>query len=144
MQGGAVSKEEYEAMRRENDELKEVLTAVQLDLEARQTELGQCDLRLKDTNTQLVAAKARIAVSTYNTVTSVPLYYNMLRCSPQSLEEENGGMKVREGELEDQLLMAGVASRRKMEEAGEGHAQLGQLLQEAIRLHQSLTAHYKL
>ena len=62
----------------------------------------------------------------------------------QDLEEENGAMRVRESELEDQLHMAGVASRRKMEEAGEGHAKLGQLLQETLRLHQSLTTHYKL
>lgn len=51
---------------------------------------------------------------------------------------------MRVSELEDQLHLAGVASRRKMEEAGEGHAKLGQLLQETLRLHQSLTAHYKL
>lgn len=62
----------------------------------------------------------------------------------QVLEEENGGLRVRESELEDQLHMAGVASRRKMEEAGEGHAKLGQMLQESIRLHQSLTTNYKL
>lgn len=62
-QGGAASKEECDTMRRENEELKEVLTAVQLDLEARQSELAQRDLQLKDTNAQLVAAKARIAVS---------------------------------------------------------------------------------
>ena len=62
----------------------------------------------------------------------------------QALEEENGGLKVRESELEDQLHMAGVASRRKMEEAGEDHAKLGQLLQEAIRLHQSHSSHYTL
>ena len=53
-------------------------------------------------------------------------------------------MKVRESELEDQLQMAAVASRRKLEEAGEGHSKLGQLLQEAVRLHQSLAANYKL
>ena len=53
-------------------------------------------------------------------------------------------MKVRESELEDQLHMAGVASRRRMEEAGEGHARLGQLLQETLRLHQSLSPHYTL
>ena len=143
VQGGAVSKEEYEGMRRENDELKEVLTAVQLDLEARQSDLAQRDMQLKDTNTQLVAAKTRIAVSTnVNSYTSLLITWCVAHL--QSLEEENGGMKVRESELEDQLHMAGVASRRKMEEAGEGHAQLGQLLQEAIRLHQSLSAHYKL
>ena len=62
----------------------------------------------------------------------------------QALEEENGGLQVRESELEDQLHMAGVASRRKMEQAGEGHAKLGQMLQEAIRLHQTLTANFKL
>lgn len=53
-------------------------------------------------------------------------------------------MRVRESELEDQLHMAGVASRRKMEEAGEGHSKLGRLLQETIKLHQSLASHYKL
>lgn len=50
-------------MRKENEELKEVLTAVQLDLEARQSELNQRDSQLRDTNTQLVNAKARIVVS---------------------------------------------------------------------------------
>lgn len=63
---------------------------------------------------------------------------------PQALEEVSGGMRVRVNELEDQLHLAGVASRRKMQEAGEGHVRLGQLLQETIRLHQSLSAHYKL
>ena len=63
---------------------------------------------------------------------------------PQALEEENGRMRLRESELEDQLHLAGVASRRKMEEAGEGHVRLGQLLQDAVRLHQSLSSHYTL
>ena len=53
-------------------------------------------------------------------------------------------MRLRESELEDQLHLAGVASRRKMEEAGEGHVRLGQLLQDAVRLHQSLSSHYTL
>lgn len=51
---------------------------------------------------------------------------------------------MRASELEDQLHLAGVATRRKMEEAGEGHAKLGHLLQETLRLHQSLTAHFTL
>ena len=58
-----VIKEECEGVRRENEELKEVLTAVQLDLEARQKELAQRDSQLRDTNTLLVEAKARITVS---------------------------------------------------------------------------------
>ena len=53
-------------------------------------------------------------------------------------------MRVRESELEEQLHMASIASQRKLEEAREGHSQLGQLLQETIRLHQSLTANYEL
>ena len=58
-----MSREECEVVRRENEELKEVLSAVQLDLEARQRELTQRDSQLRDTNTQLVNAKARITVS---------------------------------------------------------------------------------
>ena len=65
-------------------------------------------------------------------------------CAAQSLEEESAALSVQAGELEDQLHMAGVASRRKMEEAAEGHARLGQQLQNMLRLHQSLAAHYKL
>ena len=62
-QSGLVSREECEATQRENEELKEVLTAVQLDLESRQSDLAQRDTQLRETNSQLVAAKARIAVS---------------------------------------------------------------------------------
>lgn len=62
-----VSHEEYEIVKKENEELKEVLTAVQLDLEARQSDLTYRDTQLRDTNTQLVDAKARIAVS-YNVI----------------------------------------------------------------------------
>lgn len=50
---------------------------------------------------------------------------------------------MRESELEDQLHMAGVASRRKLDEASEGHDKLGQMLQEAIRLHQNLSSNFK-
>lgn len=52
-------------LKRDMEELKEVLTAVQLDLEARQSDLAQRDSQLKDTNAQLVDAKARISVSSY-------------------------------------------------------------------------------
>ena len=59
-QGGRA---ECEGLRKENEELKEVLTAVQLDLEARQSELVQRDTQLRVTNAQLVDAKGRIVVS---------------------------------------------------------------------------------
>ena len=57
-----VSRGEFESVKRENEELKEVLTAVQLDLEARLSDLSQRDSQLRDTNTQLVDAKTRISV----------------------------------------------------------------------------------
>ena len=47
-------------------------------------------------------------------------------------------------ELEDQLKMAAIASRRKLEEAKDGHVRLGQQLQDLLRLHQSLSSHYEL
>lgn len=61
-------RDECEGLRKENEELKEVLTAVQLDLEARQSDLTQRDTQLRVTNIQLVDAKGRIAVSITQTV----------------------------------------------------------------------------
>lgn len=56
-------REEVDSLKRENEELKEVLSAVQLDLEEKQKDLLEQENTLQDINTQLASAKGRVAVS---------------------------------------------------------------------------------
>ena len=57
----------------------------------------------------------------------------------QAIEEDNETLSSHISLLEDQLKMASVASKRKVEGVELKHKELGEKLQELLRLHQDIT-----
>ena len=62
----------------------------------------------------------------------------------QLLEVENQSLASQVAVLEDQLKMASVASKRKLADAEEKHRELGSKLQELLRLHKEMDAHWNI
>ena len=61
-----------------------------------------------------------------------PSYY------PQAVEDDNETLNSQISLLEDQLKMASVASKRKVEGIEIKHKELGEKLQELLRLHKDI------
>lgn len=110
------SLEELAAVRRENEELKEVLSEVQLDLEANAQEGDRKSRELILVRDQLGDAKSRLQV----------------------LEDENHMSSGQVAILEDQLKMASVASQRKMSDVHQKHRELGSKFKELLQLHRDM------
>ena len=62
----------------------------------------------------------------------------MLLLLLQAVEEDNETLSSQISLLEDQLKMASVASKRKVEGIEVKHRELGEKLQELLRLHQDI------
>ena len=58
------------------------------------------------------------------------------------LEEENAILTGQVSELEDQLKMAAVASKAKMNEAHKRYQELGELLDKLVQTHQDMESQF--
>ena len=66
------------------------------------------------------------------------LFLYLLPYDLQAVEEDNETLSSQISLLEDQLKMASVASKRKVEGIEVKHRELGEKLQELLRLHQDI------
>ncbi|XP_064390543.1 homer protein homolog 1-like [Halichondria panicea] len=117
----SVNAEGQEAIKRENEELKEVLSAVQIDLENNMEEVDKNKTELVSLEFQLEESRSKL----------------------QGYEEENQGLVGQVSLLEDQLKMASVASRRKLTDAQKKQSQFGSKLEELLQLHRDIETHLK-
>lgn len=109
----SLSVEETDSLKKENEELKDVLSAVQIDLEAKTEELTQKDKQLTQSTEQLKAA-------TLNT---------------QKLEAKNSELTQAVAQLEEQFKLAAVASKRKMDSVRAWRVDMEKKLQELVAMH---------
>lgn len=128
-----------EELQREGDELKEVLSAVQLDLEAK-TAVGHTHTYHQLCLVTMVISQELQEKEAMEGVMSEHLVE--LEGKVCSGEEENQKLRAKVTELEDQLKMAAVASQRKLSEMQSCHRTVGERLRETLQLHEELTMHF--